>query len=91
MDEVQMQRALTTLTHTLSTLGATAQRHSLVTHCQTPQEVLNHCLYMTAEMHCFLEAKRHGKFFRWLGFVQGVLWTLGHHTLDELKEQNRPH
>jgi hypothetical protein len=30
------------------------------------------------------------KAFRWLGFVQGVLWTNRVYTLDNLKSHNRP-
>lgn len=29
------------------------------------------------------------KAMRWLGFMQGALWTLGIYTLDELKEHSR--
>ncbi len=31
-----------------------------------------------------------GKVFRWLGFMQGVLWTLNVYTIDELRRHNMP-
>jgi hypothetical protein len=34
--------------------------------------------------------ERMDKVFRWLGFMQGVLWTLDVYTLDELKAHNMP-
>lgn len=30
------------------------------------------------------------KKFRWLGFVQGVMWSLGDSSVDELKNVNKP-
>jgi len=29
------------------------------------------------------------KLHRWIGFVQGVLWTSGTYTIDELRQQSR--
>lgn len=33
---------------------------------------------------------RHEKAFRWLGFVQGALWSMDLATVKELKNINRP-
>lgn len=30
------------------------------------------------------------KKFRWLGFIQGALWSMGLYTVDELKADNMP-
>jgi hypothetical protein len=35
-------------------------------------------------------AERLEKKFRWLGFVQGVLWTEGVIDIDDAKKQNMP-
>jgi hypothetical protein len=51
---------------------------------------LGHCLGMLSKMEEFLKENRMDKVFRWLGFVQGVLWSEGAYTLEELKNHNRP-
>lgn len=52
--------------------------------------VLQHLGYMFDQMEKFLDEGRMEKFFRWLGFIQGVCWTLGYQTLKELKDLNKP-
>lgn len=46
-----------------------------------------HCLDRIAE---FVAAGRTEKAFRWLGFVQGYLWTIGASTIGELGRMNMP-
>ncbi len=53
-------------------------------------DVLAHCHGMLDEMEKFVAEGRMEKVFRWLGFIQGCLWSNGHYTLDELKDHNRP-
>lgn len=52
--------------------------------------IIKHCRYMIDEILSFLRQDRIEKAFRWLGFLQGCLWTTGMFSLDELKEHNRP-
>ena len=52
-------------------------------------QALAHCHRMLCKMEGFIEEQRMDKVFRWLGFVQGVLWSCGVFTLDELKDHNR--
>lgn len=49
-----------------------------------------HCHAMLDEMEQFTREGRMEKVFRWLGFVQGVLWLSGSFTLNELKNHSRP-
>ncbi|MFA5157743.1 MAG: hypothetical protein WC451_00935 [Patescibacteria group bacterium] len=51
---------------------------------------LEHCHGMLDKMVEFVHEGRTEKAFRWLGFVQGVLWTNRAYTLTELKDHNRP-
>lgn len=51
--------------------------------------IKGHLAAMLDEMEKFLNDSRREKFMRWLGFMQGVLWTQGVYTLDELKNHNR--
>jgi hypothetical protein len=51
--------------------------------------VKKHLRAMLDEMDQFIAEGKREKFMRWLGFMQGVLWTQGVYTLDELKNHNR--
>lgn len=51
---------------------------------------LNHSLSMIPQMEQFIQQGRREKFFRWLGFTQGVLWSFGEFSLNELRDHNRP-
>jgi hypothetical protein len=57
---------------------------------QTSSEVLNHCYYMLDKMEILIAEDRMEKVFRWLGFVQGCLWSLGFFSVDSLKNHNKP-
>lgn len=51
---------------------------------------LEHCHGMLDKMVEFAREGRMEKMFRWLGFVQGVLWTTRVYSLTDLKNHNRP-
>lgn len=51
---------------------------------------LSHCKTMLPKMEKMLDEGKLEKFFRWLGFMQGVLWVEKLYTLEELKDHNRP-
>ena len=51
---------------------------------------LAHCHGMLDEIEEFLKDNRMGKVFRWLGFIQGCLWSCGIYTIEGLKNHNRP-
>lgn len=48
-----------------------------------------HLQSMIPQMRNFLQEGEEGKFYRWLGFMQGVLWLRGCYSLDELRDHNR--
>lgn len=50
---------------------------------------IKHCATMLDKMVDFVNEGKIEKAFRWLGFIQGVLWSRGLYTLDQLKEHNR--
>ena len=54
------------------------------------EEILPHCHGMLDKMEAFVREGRMEKAFRWLGFIQGCLWSMGYFTLNELKNDNRP-
>ena len=56
----------------------------------TEREVLEHCHGMLHKMESFIVLGRMDKTFRWLGFIQGCLASLGIYSLDDLKNHNKP-
>ena len=48
----------------------------------------SHCYWMLGQMEQFLAKDKIDKAFRWLGFIQGVLWMHGLYTIDELRDHN---
>lgn len=54
------------------------------------RKALAHCHQMLDQMEEFVIHGRMEKAFRWLGFVQGVLWTYRISPVLELKNHNRP-
>jgi hypothetical protein len=51
---------------------------------------LGHCHGMLDRMEEFIKENRLDKVYRWLGFIQGVLWIQKIYTLDDLMNHNRP-
>ena len=51
---------------------------------------LEHCHGMLDKMEGFMRESRIEKVFRWLGFIQGCLWSQKIYTLEELKNHSRP-
>jgi len=52
--------------------------------------ILAHCHALMDEMEQFVAEGRLEKAFRWLGFVQGCLWSCRVYTVDQLKRHNMP-
>lgn len=50
---------------------------------------LKHLRYMCEVVQTFPEARKE-KAMRWLGFIQGALWSMGFITIQEAKEANMP-
>ena len=57
---------------------------------ETPKfATLNHALWMCAQTREFLRQGRLAKTYRWIGYIQGILFTNGVFSIAELKEHNR--
>jgi hypothetical protein len=50
---------------------------------------LMHARDMCTTIREFVQNRKTDKAFRWLGFVQGVLWCTGVYTIAEMKDHNR--
>lgn len=51
---------------------------------------VHHCRWMVSRIPGLLEEGRIDKANRWLGFVQGYLWTTGVYSIEEMREHNKP-
>lgn len=54
------------------------------------EERMSHLLWMAFEIENLVNEGRTEKAFRWLGFLQGALWTMDICTIPMLKDDNRP-
>ncbi len=52
-------------------------------------EALKHIVWMCQETKNLVRGGETERAFRWLGFIQGVLWARGLYTINEMKEHNR--
>ncbi len=57
-------------------------------HTPTRGEAIRHMLNMCDSMEKLLDEGRTEKAMRWLGFMQGVLWSQGSFSLNEMREHN---
>jgi len=87
MTNEKVLEAVATMADFLRSKGSAAKK------CEKPtdiQEEYGHLLYMCNSIPIFLEEGQREKAMRWLGFMQGVLWSRGGFTLDRLKNMNKP-
>lgn len=50
---------------------------------------LQHARWMCQQIPTFLKENKMEKVNRWLGFVQGILWTNGLFSITQMREHNR--
>jgi hypothetical protein len=63
-------------------------RHTVRGVIPTGDQAARHVLWMCGEVKELLRDGRQEQAQRSLGFIQGVLWSLGHYTLDDLATHN---
>jgi hypothetical protein len=56
----------------------------------TISQQLRHVAWMCQETRKFVQAGETEKAMRWLGFIQGTLWSHGVYTIGEMREHNMP-
>lgn len=72
----------------VATLGA--EPTTALPHPGRTNPKLRHALGMIAKIRGFLAEDRREKAFRWLGFLQAVLWCHDFYEIEELANHNRP-
>lgn len=50
---------------------------------------LQHITWMCDQAICFVQHGKREKAMRWLDFIQGVIWTHGLRSLNELRDDSR--
>lgn len=73
----------------LEKLGAKMREIDYDSRLPDKRIALNHLLSMIPKMEKFIKEGQREKFFRWLGFMQGVLWSFGEFSLNDLRDHNR--
>lgn len=69
-------------------LGVPKKKHSCDS-VPSSSDIAAHCHAMLDDIEVLLEEEKTGKALRWLGFIQGCLWTEKRYVLKELKSHNR--
>lgn len=62
-------------------------------HDEVPEDetdLLCHALYLCVEGKKLVDENRIEEAMRWLGFVQGVMWSALSLTINDLKDINKP-
>ncbi len=60
------------------------------TTARTYSDKILHAQEMIPKIRAFLVEGRRDKAFRWLGFLQGIFYTLDIYTIEEMANHNRP-
>lgn len=72
------------------TIGLDPLRDTRDGHGKDRHAALQHVVWMCGEVIEFAKTQRMAKASRWLGFIQGVLWTHGVMTIDQMRRHNMP-
>jgi hypothetical protein len=66
------------------------RRMAVHQHADRRHEQLLHVRQMIPKTIQFLYDQRIEKAMRWLGFIQGALWSHNIYTIEEMKNHNKP-
>ena len=54
-----------------------------------PYDRICHCKWMLSEIPHYIEMDKIEKVMRWIGFIQGVLWSNDIFSINDMKNHNR--
>ncbi len=89
MTKEKIQEVIATYRRKFEELGAGKTSYPHEDPLDSPDHGLEHCHAMLDKMEGFLRENRMDKVFRWLGFLQGFLWSQKIYTLSDLTSHNR--
>jgi hypothetical protein len=90
MTDEQVGVVLALYERTLTEKGYKPIQADLAVSHQATDVRLNHCLWAVGQVREFLKDGRREKAMRWLGFLQGALWSEGLFSISSLADHNRP-
>ena len=90
MQEERVLEILNLYTEFFKEMGIKPSQYPLDIMSDTKEKCLSHCYSMIPEMKIFLAEGKREKTFRWLGFIQGVLWSYKIYSIMGLMIHNRP-
>lgn len=90
MTKEKVEQVIATYRRKFEEMGVGKVSYTHDDFLDSPEHGLEHCHAMLDKMEVFIEENRIDKVFRWLGFIQGVLWSQGIYTLTELTGHNLP-
>lgn len=85
----QVNEVLTSYDRVLEAMGVEICEHPLREVCLSEKAALEHARSMIPRMRELIADDQLEKLWRWLGWMQGVLWSFGIYTLDEERGHNR--
>lgn len=89
MNKERMHAALERYGKMLEARGNTPVRENRAVEGRDPRErQLDHCLWMITNLKDHKDSETGQN--RWFGFIQGILWTVGVYTIDEMRGHNAP-
>lgn len=88
MNKEQVVEVVQEYQKNLIEVGAKPLRFTEDASAPASYQAMNHILWMCAEVQRFAQEDKLEKAMRWLGFIQGVLWTLGEESIEKLKKDN---
>lgn len=89
MNAEKVQQVIGTHRKKFEELGIGKRGYPHAEPLDSPENGLEYCHGMLDTIEGFVKENRIEKAFRWLGFIQGVLWAQKVYTLAELKSHNR--
>lgn len=85
----KVQQSITIYRRKFEELGVGKADYPREELLDSPERGLEHCHAMLDKMEGFIREDRIDKVLRWLGFVQGCLWSQRINTIAELASHNR--
>lgn len=88
MKTEKVKQVINTYRNKFAELGIAKKDYPHEELLDSTEHGLEHCHGMLDKMDEFIKENRMDKVFRWLGFLQGFLWSQKVYTLSELTKHN---
>jgi hypothetical protein len=87
--EMTSDQILKTVEAYKSAVGIPAKKSETGEKPMDRLDIMAHVAWMCNQIPGFLAEGKGEKVNRWLGFIQGALWSLGIRTIDQMRDDNR--